>query len=463
MIKVRNILVGLLVLLIGLSLFPVKTEAITPEQRQAIEEQLRKNITSLSCSLWNSSYHYSAYSEVDEGGYAILEIEDPKLGAYHLHLSATYRQNEMYYVAFSSNSEIVIQPGENHTTVTLTMSERLPLTIKLSEEYTGDETYFRVEIKDENGNISISYFRLSSDGWYLNGTIPIDATEIHLVLDGIEYDIELEDVINSIISDQPLLLSDCDWREVPTLTTQVEFATNYVMVPDEFPTIQQAINASESGTTIMVKGWYYEEEQITMKDGVNIIGNLSYPHNVTIYSSEKFTIKGEIGGQGSISGVTIENYYNGEKKWNNAALFFDLGFNLDLDHCIVKTTGTADCIVANDAKVELRNVTLVGTGDENGISLYNNSTQNVIKNILFYDLKRALQADNKPVEVTNSLFWTVQDLGDIYDSDTNIEGDPEFLPWGWSGYTPSAESAAIKTIIEQGDGNYPGALMPMNP
>ncbi len=430
-------------------------EAINVEERNKLVETFKQKVNQVYCSVWNNDQSYAASSIVDEQGYATLVIDDIDPGIFRLLVTAQWNNNAVFYGKAQAN----VRKGQtNEVTVDLSLYEWLPLSISLPDKYLGPEKEFEVKIK-QNSSVYSTWFEITEDKMLLQGNIPLTiAQKIILNFDGKDYNIDLDKAMESMNSGVPLELSDCSTEEKTSLITQTNFRKNYLVVPDDYPTIQQAIDNAQEDTIIEVScGTYYE--QIILEKGVTIVGNIFYPNNVVITSDKESTVKGKTSGTLKLSGVTIENTYSGKRIYTSAAISSDLGYCLDLDHCIIKSTGTADVISANYSRACLNNCTLVGTGEYNGISYYNSGSDNKIKNCLFYNLDQAIQADNDLVDISDSLFWQTEKKGDIIPTETNVLGDPEFIDV-FPNYTPRHQAEVIQTIIMQSN-NYPGAVMPL--
>jgi len=435
--------------------------------RLAVEQQLRQQVFRVSVNIWNNENSYRAESSVAPDGWAELKIDNPKPGAYSMYIGQeVLRDNGNTFTAFEDRSEIVIKNGGNifSRENMLTLVREIPIKIELPEEYNrGDNPdELRPTATLQDGSVF-------GCGWGAGGEnakeatiwIPVDATKVSINFRGKQYTISAPFFLGAMGSGNILPLNAFPTVTLTSVTIRASIMENYLLVPtDGFKTIQSAIDYAQSGQTIVVKNGVYNE-QLKLKDGVPIIGDPTCPQCVMVTSNESHTVKAEIGGEYSLSGLTIKNGYIGEKYYSTAAVVTDLGPSLKMNHCIVETTGTADPIATNYSKLELTNVTIKGSGSGViGVNLYHNGPNDIFKNLLFYNLGSAMRQNNEAIngkiKVTNSLFWQTT-TENIKSDSSNVSGDPQ-LYWDY----PNLNAPAVQAIMAL-DGNYPGALRPIPP
>jgi len=475
--KKSTVLIVILVILLSLT-------TACSGQNQAIDQvllnqdpdpSLDQNLTELNRSfrerinhVWISLYRNNGSGYYDEAWIGIdriiaLEILNPEPGAYHLEIQAEECVDAGFCIKrFYDKQEIVIKPGENKISAHLKLYDRQG--IKVDLEGSGIDLNnlgtIQTTARRHDGAVDGLAYALSSDKTEFFIYIPLDATEVYIYIGGQQYTITAEGIVGAMIENVPLLLDNP--QQPNTFQATISFGEGHINVPADYSTIQEAIDHAAHGSTIVVSSGRYWES-LVVKDGVYIYGDPSWPTNVIIGSDEPTVISGERGALFSIKGVTIESYYTGEKRWNAAAILADLGVTPYIRHCIVISYGSADIISANYSSPDIANTTLVGNKDfvgnreTYGIALYNTGPAK-LDHLLFVNLQRGVYAEGDPVPVTNSLFWDTN-IGDVIPSENIISGESNFVA-GSPMYIPYSLSENIQQIIDQGDGNYPGAQMP---
>ncbi|MFH1611991.1 MAG: hypothetical protein ABH887_01880 [bacterium] len=456
---------------------------LAPGERTTLTDVQKQKVEQIFCSISDGDNYYYGYiflnEDPDNDSYSFSDI---KPGSYRLYVGASYLVENCRYTVFSAEKEIIIIPGQNNpVAISLYLNEWQPIIFSLPEQYTGtsDESGFsgnghHITADGESG--FGCWYGLSNDKSTIIGTIPLSITgEMEIRFEHKKCFIDADVILSAMLADRITPLSECQWEPITSTGIEVGFGTNYVVVPTDYPTIQSAIDAVSPGTTIKLNYGTYNES-IVLKSGIRIEGSSSNPYDFVIESDLPNTILGKyntitISGGASysdinaeISGITICNTHTGDKIYSTAAVCCDLGFNLAVDHCIIESLGTGDCIVGNYTKMQLTNLTLVGSEyvGINGIALYNTSSSNIIENIIFCDFEKAIIA-NTIQKIEHSICWNVTEKGDFYFSETNCSSDNSKFIDSWRQYTPSSSSTDVKAVIERDDtGNYPGAIRPQD-
>jgi len=157
---------------------------------------------------------------------------------------------------------------------------------------------------------------------------------------------------------QDVNLNKCDFSK------NTSFLESSIIIPDNYPTIQQGIDNANSGDTIFVKEGIYKEHLIINKTGLTLQGENKYN---TIIDGCKTTgdgikIKAE---DVTVKDLTIKNYKDKKKpgiySWNQAGIeihesnakiinnyFVDNGVGLELFSSIINTT-ISDNEMINDS------------------------------------------------------------------------------------------------------------------
>jgi len=426
--------------------------------RLIVEQQLRQQVVQVAVSIWNSENDYSASSSVGPDGWVELKIDNPRPGAYLMFVSEQIIKNGQIYSVFEHRSEIVIKDGENTFSPKLTLVRFLPVTFTLPEDWVL-QNEFNIQAILTDGSVSDqgpSWSTIEDQRKTLIAFVPIDAAQVTIDFGGKRYTADASFLLGGMATDEPMPLIAFPSRDLPKLTINASLRENYLIAGVDYGTIQATINAANSGQTVMIKQGSYNE-RITLKAGVPVIGDTACPQCVIIGSDEAQTVTADGPGDYSISGVMIRNGYSGQKYWSTAAVMTDRGAHVEMDHCIVEATGTADPIANNYSALRFTNLTIKGSGSGVvGINLYNNNgPTDVFKNLLFYNLGSAMRQTNTsvPIVVTNSLFWQAS-IENIKQDPSNTFGDPQFN-WDY----PNLNAPDVQAIMAI-DGNYPGALRP---
>lgn len=448
------------------------SSGITLQQREQIEQQLWNRVYEILISAWNQDYAY--FTSCAPGGSGCSsEINNPKPGAYNVWVDArVYDYDVMVDIfPFNGNAQTVIRVGENFAAVKLTLREWQFVKIALPTAVSTDDTV-RLRFQNDGYENEINV-GITDDGRIVWAHVPLGGTNFSLVVNDKTFQIQNDNVFTAIANSEPISLVN--------LYVSVERLERYVRVPSEFSSIQAAINFVPGGSTIVIEPGVYEERiMIDLPDQgeITLLGSPSSPRDVVIRSSAPQTLWVE-GGTAKINliGLTIQNDFlgrpNGEKWYSDAAVTFDLGVIGTIDHVVIESTGSGNVIVANYSTLKMTNVTLAGNYSNNGIVMYNNTTdatpderwRNVFDYLIFYSLNQATDIQHGWARVNNSVYFLVKDTSDTnpYVS-TNVWGNPDFLGYyDWNRYLPSYDSVVIKEAIKKGNGNYPGALMPVRP
>jgi len=174
------------------------------------------------------------------------------------------------------------------------------------------------------------------------------------------------------------------------LITPVAAYPAVIKVPDDYPTIQEAINAANPGDTIIVSSGLYAEGQINvtksltlLADGGVLVDGLGKGHvfyvNETAVTIEGFTVRNSK--IGFYAGITLENVQNCTISRNIITDNWG-GVSLSLsDNNIIVGNEIADNTVSSISLSESSNNKLVNntlTGD--GVSLYKSSNNTISGN-----------------------------------------------------------------------------------
>lgn len=448
------------------------SSGITLQQREQIETQLWNRISEIQISAWNQDASYFAACAPGSSGCSSA-INNPEPGAYSVWVSARVYDydtaTDIY--PFSGNNQTVVRAGENFTSVKVSLREWQFVKIALPETVSSDEIRPRIEYQ-YNGYANDSGVGITDDGQIAWTHVPLSGTNFSLSINGKSYPIPAEKIFGAIANSEPVVLVQ--------LYVSVERLERYVRVPSEFPSIQAAVNFVPGGSTILIEPGVYEESisiDLPDKGEITLLGSPTYPRDVVIRSSAPQTLWIE-GGAAKINliGLSVQNDFpgrsSGAKWWSDAAVTFDLGIIATLDHVVLESTGSGNVIAANYSTLKMTNTTLVGNYSNTGIVMFNNVAdddpadelwQNSFQYLIFYALGKAADIERGAARVYNSIYYQTK-ASDTYFSETNMWGDPEFLgAYDWNRYLPSSESVVIREVIKRGDGNYPGALMPMRP
>ncbi len=192
------------------------------------------------------------------------------------------------------------------------------------------------------------------------------------------------------------------------VANEMSISTNStIYVPDDYSTIQEAINNSYDGDTIYVKRGYYEESLVIDKS-INLIGE--YKHGTTIHHNLSEYIINVIVDNVVIKGFRIVpssgyNYFTSglyinsslvtisDNKFtaNNFGIFIDYGSNITISENIFYANGY--CIFSDSSyEVSIENNTIkagnrygIGFDDSYDCIICNNFINNTIEGIKLYD------------------------------------------------------------------------------
>ncbi len=214
-------------------------------------------------------------------------------------------------------------------------------------------------------------------------------------------------------------------------------AAHVIHVPNDYPTIQEAINAALPGTTVLVEAGLYEEN-ITMQYGVNLVGE--NPETTIIsggYSGNVITL--DPGDSGQVYDQIISN--------------FTLRYGADAIHCTNSASphvrhniiyGNSRGIYCSGGSPEITNNTITNNSYR-GIYLENDSTA-VIKNnnITTFGHYGLQSVGSSPALYYNNIFGN---NSNNYDGVAPGQGDISQNP----NYTEGFHLGAHSPSADQGD------------
>lgn len=154
---------------------------------------------------------------------------------------------------------------------------------------------------------------------------------------------------------------------------QVDQVTRVLHVPEEFETIQSALDAAKSGDKVLIAGRSFAEN-IEFRNGVSVVGD---PEKTVISGSMRFDGLFE---RVLISGLRMENI--------NTFCYISES-SVDFDYCTFSTGGIE--IIAN-SNVTIHNCTFDGDDSSNNIAIDMVSSRVVIERSIFTNWEVALRA-----------------------------------------------------------------------
>lgn len=258
--------------------------------------------------------------------------------------------------------------------------------------------------------------------------------------DGLTYEFTIDDLVPD--TDYSVKLEAHGWfgGHIEWEVDEHTLPDTYLHVPEQYPTIQNAINAAVSGDTVKIApGWY--EGPITLKSGVTISGSGVYGADQTFISSDDiYTMKGSNSSVGCvIENCWINNHYVGEWFYHYGAVVGDLGFDIELRNCLVESN--LQGVSVNYADLTVTNSTFVAHGLEGqAINIYCGGTNPAeISNSIIWGQNWGVFCQYAGTDTIsdNNIFWNnTHHVGDCV-SGSWMEADPLFADPDWYDYRPS--------------------------
>lgn len=195
---------------------------------------------------------------------------------------------------------------------------------------------------------------------------------------------------------------------------QVEANPATIYVPDDYSTIQAAVNASSPGTTIIVRdGIYYENVRVSTasltiksKNGAaNCIVSASNPDDHVLYVNASWV---------NITGFTVENATLNRNSCTGIFLYY-------ADHCTISDNNATNNYIG------------IRLSHSNNNILTNNS----VSDNRLYGIRLDSSSNNV---LTNSTTWDNADGIDLEDSSNNTITNNNVLSNGWDGISISGDS-----------------------
>lgn len=398
-----------------------------------LEWLFKKDVRSLNVSfqhLYDSSIYFSFRSEIEESGEVVCSFENIPVGEYLLYVQALDGES---CTLFSGQTELEVLPNQ-------TTSAEVTLELSYSHRIGPD---LRVDLGDqdkESVELQIWYRLPQRDEWSYAGK-----SEGFYVAEQRRVKMPYPPWIQFVAREVKITLPEYsvsaiwevdwqNWQEVvfdfPTpevspveLTAQFLSETGRIwVVPIDFDTIQEAIDAAVAGDTVVVKAGTYWEN-LLLKPGVNIEGGIWRPR-IEAYGTVISGHVGEAGLQTKLKGLTIVS-----SGGQDPIVSFDLGYEVFLEGCLIKGTEEQTLVKVVYSSCEMKNCTLAKGNIGLEIAC---SSRNVITKSVFLDLTISVSLYRGQFGYDDSvIFWNCQE----YPDNSRIE-DPKLTDW----YYPLVDS-----------------------
>ena len=138
-------------------------------------------------------------------------------------------------------------------------------------------------------------------------------------------------------------------------------AQRKLVVPDDYPMIQQAIDAATAGDTVEIKPGEYEVEAIVLKDGVSLVGEGM--DKVTIWNDAncgEHVILADRP-QGAIRDLTVAQRGKNVSGKVLAGIFI-VGSSVEVSNCRVRNADDHGIVVKDRSNSVIRNCVLESNG-----------------------------------------------------------------------------------------------------
>lgn len=220
---------------------------------------------------------------------------------------------------------------------------------------------------------------------------------------------------------------------------------DFIYVPDDYPTIQEAIDAAEANDSVLVReGYYYvddpdpTEPTLRLKSKVRVVGNPQEPHRVVVERTGADNSYAVIAEQDVVDayliGCTVKGYNGirvGEEGSGDTAKAL-------ISNCIVYYTGNTGIKACGSSKARIVNNSIVGVGSE-AIKCTDEATPWIVNNIITHNQRGIVVGENaEPKKIANNNLWNnninYEGIEDQTGINGNISEDPEYIDYGNQDY-----------------------------